>query len=180
MGEIKSTLDLVMEKTKNLNLSDEEKQDQKDKEIESRLRGLLQKFQDRLITSEKFKTDYQNLRAELKFSGEQNEHLLRVLCARIELDRDNQALLELLLQYADSGAGEISSVLLEFDSAVQAAAGSHAQIAKDHLADAHFIYGSAVVPNLDNDEAWREKVGEIRNRFDELLDAAKARIVLQP
>ena len=43
MGEIKSTLDLVLEKTKNLNLSDAEKQDQKNVEIESRLRGLLHK-----------------------------------------------------------------------------------------------------------------------------------------
>ncbi|MBW2432576.1 MAG: hypothetical protein JRF36_03165, partial [Deltaproteobacteria bacterium] len=50
MGEIKSTLDLVMEKTRNLNLSDEEKQDQKNKEIESRLNGLLQKFEDQIIT----------------------------------------------------------------------------------------------------------------------------------
>jgi len=34
MGEIKSTLDLVMEKTKNLSLSSEERQEQKNKEIE--------------------------------------------------------------------------------------------------------------------------------------------------
>ena len=33
MGEIKSTLDLVMEKTKNLNLSNEEREQQKNKEI---------------------------------------------------------------------------------------------------------------------------------------------------
>jgi hypothetical protein len=46
MAEIKSTLDLVMEKTKNLNLSNAEKQDQKNKEMESRLRGLVQKYQD--------------------------------------------------------------------------------------------------------------------------------------
>ena len=42
MGEIKSTLDLVMEKTKNLSLSDEERLGQKNKEIASRIRGLLQ------------------------------------------------------------------------------------------------------------------------------------------
>ena len=34
MGEIKSTLDLVLEKTKNLTLSSEEKEEQKQKEID--------------------------------------------------------------------------------------------------------------------------------------------------
>ena len=38
MGEIKSTLDLVLEKTKNLTLSSEEKESQKQKEIENRIK----------------------------------------------------------------------------------------------------------------------------------------------
>ena len=46
MGEIKSTLDLVLEKTKNLNLSSEEKQEQKQKEVENRIKGMMQKYQD--------------------------------------------------------------------------------------------------------------------------------------
>lgn len=50
MAEIKSTLDLVMEKTKDLSLSDEERQGQKNKEIGSRIRGLLNKFQDKAIS----------------------------------------------------------------------------------------------------------------------------------
>ena len=53
MAEIKSTLDLVMEKTKNLSLSSEERQAQKNQEIESRIRGLLQKFKDRALNSER-------------------------------------------------------------------------------------------------------------------------------
>ena len=43
MGEIKSTLDLVLEKTKNLTLSSEEKEEQKQKEIEKRIKGMMQK-----------------------------------------------------------------------------------------------------------------------------------------
>lgn len=46
MGEIKSTLDLVMDKTRHLTLSDEEKQEQKEKEFKKNLKGPAQKFQD--------------------------------------------------------------------------------------------------------------------------------------
>ncbi len=46
MGEIKSTLDLVMDKTRHLTLSDEEKQEQKEKEFKKNLKGPTQKFQD--------------------------------------------------------------------------------------------------------------------------------------
>lgn len=46
MAEIKSTLDLVLERTKHLSQSSEEKQAQKQKDIANRLNGLLQKYQD--------------------------------------------------------------------------------------------------------------------------------------
>ena len=62
MGEIKSTLDLVMERTKNLSLSDEEKQAQKQKEVESRIRGLLQKYLDGWLDKNQLKIDYESLK----------------------------------------------------------------------------------------------------------------------
>jgi hypothetical protein len=57
MGEIKSTLDLVMEKTKDLTLSSEEKKAQKQKEIENRIKGLLQKYQDGFLSKSELKTE---------------------------------------------------------------------------------------------------------------------------
>ena len=44
MGEIKSTLDLVMEKTRNLTLSSEEKAEQKYDEIYKQVKGFLLKY----------------------------------------------------------------------------------------------------------------------------------------
>jgi hypothetical protein len=64
MGEIKSTLDLVMEKTKNLNLSNAEKEQQKNKEIKNRLRGLVQKFQDNILDTDNLRSEYQKLKKE--------------------------------------------------------------------------------------------------------------------
>ncbi|MGD8992488.1 MAG: hypothetical protein PVI00_13610 [Desulfobacterales bacterium] len=177
MGEIKSTLDLVLEKTKNLNLSDAEKQDQKNKDIESRLNGLLQKFQDQIITREQFKAQYQTLRKTHHLTGGQHKHLCKAICSRIELGQNNQALLGLLSQFADSSTGGIVSVLQDFDLEIQTAAGVRNKIAMDNLFNKHLISGSAVVPNLESDPEWRTKIAEIKADFEAKLNQKKTNLL---
>ncbi len=46
MAEIKSTLELIMEKTKNLTFSDEEKKALREKEVQGKVRGFITKFMD--------------------------------------------------------------------------------------------------------------------------------------
>ena len=173
MGEIKSTLDLVLEKTKNLNLSDKEKRDQKDKELESRLRGLLQKYEDQRVTLERFESEYEVLRTEFNISESHNQALFKVVCARIELGRDNQALLDLLSRFTGLKTQGIRSVLEEYNEAIGASVEERSQNVKGKLAKTHFISGSAVVPNLETDQAWREEAAEIRAAFAEALDRVK-------
>jgi RNA polymerase-interacting CarD/CdnL/TRCF family regulator len=102
--------------------------------------------------------------------------LIRVLCGRIELGKDNEELLGLLSQFADSDIEGITSVLQEFDTAIQTAAAAQAQIAKDKLASEHFISGSAVLPNLESDPAWRQMAEEIQVQYSRLLEEEKAKI----
>ena len=173
MGEIKSTLDLVLEKTKNLNLSDKEKRDQKDKELESRLRGLLQKYEDQRVTLDRFESEYEALRTEYNITESHNLALLNVVCARIELGRDNQALLDLLSRFTGLETRGIRSVLEEYNEATGASVEERSQNVKGKLAKTHFISGSAVVPNLETDQAWREEAAEIRAAFAEALDRVK-------
>jgi ribosomal protein S20 len=175
MAEIKSTLDLVMEKTKNLSFSDKERQEQKNKEIESRIRGLLQKFQDQIIAFDRFKSEYQVLHQEYRLSGD--KLLIKEICGQIEFGKDNQKLFELLAQFKVSDFDGIVSVLQDFHDVIDTAAQKRSKILKDELAEAHFISGSAVVPNLEIDEAWRKNFGEIRAKFEEELDRQKNRLL---
>ena len=64
MAEIKSTLDLVMEKTRNLTLSSEEKQAQKQIDIGNRIKGLVQKFEDGLLTGNQLKRNYDSFKKD--------------------------------------------------------------------------------------------------------------------
>jgi hypothetical protein len=175
MGEIKSTLDLVMEKTRNLSLSDEERQGQKNKEIESRIRGLLQKFMDQALMVDKLKSEYQKLQKDYDLPD--NAYLIKEICRQIEPGKDNHALFGLLAQFKVADIEGITSVLDEYDDAIDAAARERSKVLKDNLAETHFISGPAVVPNLEADKAWRAQAGEIRAKFEPLLNQAKAKLL---
>jgi len=68
MGEIKSTLDLVLEKTKHLSQSSAEKQAQVRKDIEMRINGLLKKYQDGVVSKAQLQRDYEALKTEFNLS----------------------------------------------------------------------------------------------------------------
>ena len=177
MGEIKSTLDLVMEKTKNLSLSDEERLGQKNKEIESRIRGLLQKFNDQALSADKLKSEYQKLQKD--YDLPENAPLVKEICRQIELGKDNDTLFELLARFKVTDIEGITSVLHEFDNVISAAARERSKVLQAKLAEAHFISGPAVVPNLEADKAWREQAGEIRAEFEPFLNQAKTKLLAE-
>lgn len=179
MGEIKSTLDLVMEKTKDLSLSAEERQGQKHKEIGSRIRGLLNKFQDEAISWDRFNSEYQELKEEYSLTGTGNEHLIKEICDQIELAKDNQRLFDLLAELKVLDFEGLKSVLQEFQTVRATAARQRRKILKEQLAKTHFISGSAVVPNLEIDEEWRKENGQISAEFEAKLNRAKTKLLAE-
>ena len=179
MGEIKSTLDLVMEKTKNLSLSAEERQGQKNKEIGSRIRGLLNRFQDKAISFDQFNSEYRALKKENGLKGTGNEQLIKEICDRIELGKDHQTLFDLLVEFKVSDFEGLKSILQKFQTASDAAARGRSKILMEELAQTYFISGSAVVANLENDAEWQKEAGEIRTKFSALLDKEKAKLLAE-
>jgi hypothetical protein len=179
MAEIKSTLDLVMEKTKNMSLSAEERQGQKDKEIGSRIRGLLNKFEDKAISFDQFSSEYRALKKEFGLKETGNERLIKEICDRLEPGTDNQALFDLLSEFKVSDFEALKSIFQGFQTASDAAARERSKILKEQLAKTHFISGSAVVPNLEKDDDWRKETGAIRAKFSALLNKEKAKLLAQ-
>jgi ribosomal protein S20 len=175
MAEIKSTLDLVMEKTKNLTLSSEEREEQKNKEIKDRLRGLVQKFQDNILSTDNLRSDYQKLKKEYGLMN--NWQLIEEICSQILPEKDNQALFGLLAEFKVSDFEGLKSVLQEFQTVLDTAAAQRRKILKEQLAKTHFISGSAVVPNLENDAEWRKEDAKIKLKYKRLLDAEKSQIL---
>lgn len=174
MGEIKSTLDLVMEKTKNLSLSTEEREKQKEIEIEKKIRGLLQRLQDQRLSKDQLNSDYERLKKENNLSN--NIILMNEIFNRLDLDKHNQELLALLKDLCGANTEEIESVLNDYQDAINAAASYRMIELREDLAQKHYISGSAVVPNLDADEIWQTEARDIRTKFEQKLDGEKDKL----
>jgi hypothetical protein len=171
MGEIKSTLDLVLEKTKNLTLSSEEKESQKQKEIENRIKGLVQKYQDGILSINQLLTDYELLKKD--YNIPQNNSLIVEITQRIEPDQDNQPLLELLQACCAIDTAAIEMIIENFRKEYITASQNRIERLREDLAKRHNISGSAVLPNLDVDELWRQKIGELRAGYENQLNRVK-------
>ena len=168
MGEIKSTLDLVMEKTRNLTLSDEEKQVQKLKETESRIKGLLQKLQDGLLTRIQFIADYESLKKE---SNLQNDKLLvDEVLTRLDPARDTEIWLNILEECCGLETASFRAVIDEYQKVYNQGVTKRTLQLKEHLAQKHSIAGSAVIPNLEADEQWQQAAQNMRRQFESKLN----------
>lgn len=166
MGEIKSTLDIIMEKTKGLTMSEEEKEAFQKKETEGKVRGFLQKYIDGLM-------DMDRLKAELAALGKPKQvaarAFLRTECmARIELGAENSRILYLLQEVLGFEAASISKLLSESDDEVSEKKRKREKQLLKRLKK-RGISGSAVIPNIEADAEWGQYMATAKEEFQAKL-----------
>ena len=171
MGEIKSTLDLVMEKTRHLTLSQKEKEEQKQIGVNKRLKGLLQKYQDNLLRKEQLGQELESLRKT--FDLNVNEMLLHILLDGLKLGSNNRSFLELLSAICGLDVSGLEELFHDFQNTIERAAQKRIEEVKANLAKKRLISGSAVVPNLEIDSEWLATVKGIQGKFDQRLSREK-------
>ncbi|CAB1070243.1 hypothetical protein D1AOALGA4SA_859 [Olavius algarvensis Delta 1 endosymbiont] len=170
LAEIKSTLDLVMERTKNLTLSSEEKQAQKDKEITNRIKGLVQKLQDGFLKASQFYEAYIKLKKDSDLPDD--SLLFRHILTRLDPGRDNQVLLETLEECCRLDMTPIRSIISDYRAAADRAAEKRMSHIKEELAHKHSIAGTAVIPNLEADSQWQQEAQDLQRQFENILSKA--------
>lgn len=176
MGEIKSTLDLVMEKTKHLTQSQEEREQQKLQEVRQRIRGLIQKYQDSLLDQERFALALDKMIKTYDVIA--NDILLNELLEDLDVNRDNKPQLALLKDICNMDITGLESVYDGYMDELKLMTQERNQVLKNDLAEKRSIAGSAVVPNVEMDKIWQANVVKINNQFSQLLIREKAQIRL--
>ena len=175
MGEIKSTLDLVLEKTKHLSQSSEEKQAQAQRDTQRRLKGILQKYQDGLISLVRLQREYEGLQTEFKLAD--NSALAGQVIDRLDPNGDNRALFEVLDQCCHLDSSGLADLIHQYQAGYQKAAQSRREGLKASLAQNHNISGSAVVPNLETDEKWRREAQVMISTVKDKLNQERVKLV---
>ncbi len=172
MGEIKSTLELVMEKTKHLTLTEKEKTDQKYNEFNKNLKGLVQKFQDRLLNNERLNRELSILQKNYNVS--EKNSLSDEIFGRLDLDQDNKRLFDLLNEICGLNVMKLESVFDEYQDTIRSKSQKKRDEIKENLAKKYFISGNAAVPNVEADSAWLAEIQDVRNEFGHLLGLEKS------
>ena len=160
MGEIKSTLDLVMEKTKHLSLSEDEKAGQQRDVYEKRIKGILQKYADGLFTLEDSQNQLTSIQENLGLNN--NQPLVRQILDRVSPDQDSTLWLDLLDTYMPHLRTPIQNLLSTYAQRRKSLLQTGSQSYLEQLKSNHAIHGSAVLPNLIGDKTLQDKLTILR------------------
>jgi len=153
MAEIKSTIDLIMERTKNLSASPQERESYQRQEREKRLRGLVQRLLGDKLTLDAVKGEL----AKEKKNGTAAEVtgvLKNALAGHVDPEADN----ERLFRYVSELVGTPEDRLRETLAACREEATSRKAVLAERQGkdlESNGITGSAVLPNPEADPLWK-------------------------
>jgi len=166
LGEIKSTIDLVLEKTRNLTLSREEKLGLAREELDKKLRGLLNRYLDNLLPLSRLKEEVEII--DSKEHGLSYELLKKHLLAHFDLETDNSLVFSALNEISGFDIAPLTILQKEYQAEKQEATRTFNERTLSALEEKG-ISGSAVVANLDQDPDWDQYLKDLRNRYQERL-----------
>ncbi len=163
MGKIRSTLDIVMERTKGLSMTQEDKGRLKAKELADHAKACAQKYLDAKMSS-------REIQAEIQASGEGKEELLKVLKAELiggmAPEQDNARIIDVLEALWGADRTKVLEAVRNKEEELHRQMSAHMDRLGAGLA-AQGISGSSVIPNIAVDAAWQSSLVEARSRLQE-------------
>ena len=177
MAEIKSAIEIAMERTRGLRLSSAEKEKLKEEEFQSRAHALVNRFLD-------VDLHFREVQKELdKYSSKQRIQLERImvrdLTEALDLDRDNDLVfqgIEILSPDKTGTIPRIKELTNEYQQKRKGALRETAEILRTKWANLG-ISGSAVVPKVAESPEFADALRAFRPPYEERLRALKNKIL---
>ena len=179
MAEIKSAIELAMERTKNLVMDDEEKRALARRDFEDRLRAVMRRFLEGIRGREEFLAEYREIKGD---SAEKGLLLIDLILEESSVLSQKEkvfALLELVGGELGGGlAAEAGALGAQFKRDLAAGVPGVGERIMGRLAGMG-ISGSSVEPNVEAWDEWRDAVREMGDVFKGRLSGwrEKARAV---
>ncbi|MCX7982708.1 MAG: hypothetical protein N2572_07355 [Syntrophales bacterium] len=165
MAEIKSTLDLIMERTKHLTLSPEEKELLRRKELKTSIGVLVQKYLDGAESLPQVVERLKNISKE-----ESTPLIWEEIVSRLDFRESNDALFELIKEMWPQHLAFLFNQSQSFKEKLSQLRSKRRAEALAELARSG-ISGSALEPNLEREEEWKRDTEKLLNLFREELKA---------
>ena len=147
-------MDLVMERTRHLTMSAEEKAGQQKEEFEKKLKGLLQQYEDNILSADELVEKNAALQADL--NSDDNLLVVSVIAHRLQPGKDNAHWLVLIKRFAPLAVPQLEEILADNQEKAAALVREKEQHHLDSLSREYGIQGSAIAPNFDKDTPLQE------------------------
>ena len=169
MAEIKSAVELAMERTKGLRLSQEEMNQLKEEEMKSKAQGLVNRFLEVDFHLKEVKKEL------LKFTPDERKELEKLmrqyLAETIQLDRDNDLIfqgVEILRKESKGLNSQIRQLIEKYRRQKEKAYEETEKILLAHWAK-QGISGSAVQAKAEGSPEWEKALSRFKPAFEEQL-----------
>ena len=167
MAEIKSTLDIIMERTKNLTMTDTEKASLRRKDAECKVKGWIQKYEDGAIKLDALRSEFKKEQKEYPEVG----HILKSqLIACLRLNGDNGKILRLLEEVLGIRINIIEDIIQSHMKEMDILRSSRIESLREELKK-RGIYGSAVVANPEHEGNWQKTMLEAESNLKKQLES---------
>jgi len=161
MSKIKSTLDIVMERTKNMQLSEEEKQELRRKEWSAKVDGWIQKYFNGRMYLRELKT---HLEAEENSHPEFRKIFKDELIKHIDPEEDNNNIFQVLTEVLGIDSEQYALKIKSFRKIIKEQKEKHATEFLKQL-EQKGIKGSSIIANLQKDPQWKSLHERLLNDF---------------
>jgi hypothetical protein len=176
MAEIKSAIEIAMEKTKTLRLSSEEKEKIKEEEFQSKAHGLVNRF---LVVDLHFREVEKEL---AKYSAEQRGQLEKIMLAdladALDLDRNNDLVfegIETLSPEKEKTILRAKQLMRKYQEQRGAEHWKTEEVLRSKL-EAMGVSGSAVLPKVEGSLDWAKALPSFQASYQNQLQALKEEI----
>ncbi len=174
MAEIKSTLDLVMEKTKHLTLSAEEKLELQLQDFVKKVPGCVARILSGALTSEQLLEEIKTL--PQGFTERVRREIARQLSQALDLTDKSDPLISALEVLVEPGWSELLAEIKRCRAEYKEVRTGSEQRTRDRILAtlaAVGIQGSAVVAKLEGDPLWEAEDHKLRRPCEDRLAALR-------
>ena len=175
MAEIKSTLQLALERSQRMAISQEEREEIKQKELLKKATGMGHRYMEGTLSLSELQREIE--RAEEKEAKRTKEILLQQWIGAISLHRDNDRMLRGIAVLKGKGVDDLGKQLLEILSEHprrKKEAEEALTVRKREELKAEGISGSAVVPVFEGTREWKQMLEPLETSAQEKLEEVRA------
>jgi hypothetical protein len=152
MAEIRSTLDIIMEKTKNMTMSDEEKTEFQKQNLSGKFKGYAQKYLDGIIGIKEIKSEIDSEKSKTPIDIE--SILKNELVTRLDPESDNTKVFELMREFLNININLLEEAIGKFYENIIEEKMKKMETLRQVFSKKQ-ISGPAVVPNIEKDASWQ-------------------------